>query len=308
MQSIVGNAGYSIFKSIDTLQVALSYDWADFNLYEDEFSWTYHKRLSALAAIELYGDHESEEGSGISGQGNGLMLYYQYSNSDLYRPGTFAESFYVTSSGSIKPRYRNFNIHQAGINLYGSVQSPLTGARLAAGAKLGGIFNWNTDAKEDTLDSYYFSPIFLEGYPYLRNSENYTRAGTKNAVAELHYLFPIYEDWRHSFWIFAIRDFYVDLFAQAGAAWNGKWNESDKFTKHGFWDRSVGLSFRMSNKLFYSIPMDLTLTFARALDPIGEEDGSGFRLTPIDMPLLPKSADPTRIKITLGMGFLNSWQ
>ena len=308
MQSIVGNAGYSIFKSIDTLQVALGYDWADFNLYEDDFSWTYHKRISALAALGLYGDHEGEEGSGISGQGNGLLLYYQYSNSDLYRPGTFAESFYVTSSGSIKPRYRNFNIHQAGIDLYGSVQSPLTGARLAAGGKLGGIFNWNTDAKEDTLDSYYFSPIFLEGYPYLRNSENYTRSGTKNAVAELHYLFPIYEDWRHSFWIFAIRDFYVDLFAQAGAAWNGKWNESDKFTKHGFWDRSVGLSFRMSNKLFYSIPVDLTLTFARALDPIGEEGGNGFRLTPIDLPLLPKSADPTRIKFTLGMGFLNSWQ
>ena len=308
MQSIMGNAGYSIFKSIDTLQVALGYDWADFNLYEDDFSWTYHKRLSALAALGLYGDHEGEDGSGISGQGNGLLLYYQYSNSDLYRPGTFAESFYVTESGSVKPRYRNFNIQQAGINLYGSVQSPLTGARLAAGTKLGGIFSWNTDAKEDTLDSYYFSPIFLEGYPYLRNSENYTRAGTKNAVAELHYLFPIYEDWRHSLWIFAIRDFYVDLFAQAGAAWKGKWNNSDNFTKHGFWDRSVGLSFRMSNKLFYSIPVDLTLTFARALDRIGEEDGRGFRLTPIDLPLLPKSADPTRIKFTLGMGFLNSWQ
>ena len=308
MQSIVGNAGYSLFKSIDTLQVSLGYDWADFNLYEDDFSWTYHKRFNVLTALGLYGDLDGEEGTGISGQGNGLLLYYQYSNSDLYRPGTFAESFYITESGSVKPHYRNFNIHQAGINLYGSVQSPLTGARLAAGAKLGGIFNWNTDAKEDTLDSYYFSPIFLDGYPYLRNSESYTRAGTKNAIAELHYLFPIYEDWRHSLWIFSIRDFYIDLFAQAGAAWNGKWNNSDNFTKHGFWDRSVGISFRMSNKLFHSIPVDMTLTFARALDRIGEEDGSGYKLTPIDLPLLPKSADPTRIKFTLGMGFLNSWQ
>ena len=307
-QAVVGTAGYSIFKSIDTLQVTLGYDWADFNLYEDDFSWTYHKRLSALVSLGLYGDHEGEDGSGISGQGNGFEIFYQYSNSDLYRPGTFAESFYVTSSGSIKPRYRNFNINQMGINLYGSVQSPLTGARLAAGGKLGGIFNWSTDAKEDTLDSYYYSAVFLEGYPYVRNNENYTRAGTKTAMAELQYLFPIYDDWRKRLWIFSTRDLYLDVFTQAGAAWNGKWNNSDEFTKHGFWDRSAGFGIRWSNKLFESIPMDMTLSFARALDRIGEEDGSGYKLNPIKTPLIPKKFAPTRIRFNLGMGFLNSWQ
>ena len=124
MQSIVGSAGYSVFKSIDTLQVALGYDWANFNLYEDNFDWTYQKRISALVAFGLYGDHE--EGAEITGQGNGLRLYYQYANSDLYRPGTFAESFTVTSSGSIKPKYRNFNINEFGLDAYGSLQSPLS--------------------------------------------------------------------------------------------------------------------------------------------------------------------------------------
>ena len=190
MQAITGTAGYSIFKTIDTLQAAISYDWADFNLYEDKFSWTYQKKFSATAAFGLYGDNEGEGGSGISGQGNGMFLYYQYANSDLYRPGTFAESFYVTESGSIKPKYRNFTLHEFGLNLYGSVQTPLLGARLAAGGKITNIFNWNTDAPEDTLDSYYYTPIFLDGYPYLRSSEDYTRAGTKTAMAELHYLTP----------------------------------------------------------------------------------------------------------------------
>ena len=307
-QAVVGTAGYSIFKSIDTLQVALGYDWADFNLYEDDFSWTYHKRLSALVSLGLYGDHEGEDGSGISGQGNGFEIFYQYSNSDLYRPGTFAESFYVTSSGSVKPRYRNFNINQMGMNLYGSIQSPLTGARLAAGGKLGGIFNWSTDAKEDTLDSYYYSAVFLEGYPYIRSNESYTRAGTKTAMAELHYLFPIYDDWRKRLWIFSTRDLYLDVFAQAGAAWTGKWNKSDEFTKHGFWDRSAGFGIRWSNKVFESIPVDISLTFARALDRIGEEEGSGYKLTPIDLPLISKRFAPTRIRFNLGMGFLNGWQ
>ncbi|MCF0215505.1 MAG: PD40 domain-containing protein [Fibrobacteraceae bacterium] len=310
MQAIIGTAGYSIFKSIDTLQVALGYDWAEFNLYEDQFSWEYQKKISALVALGLYGDNPSEEASNISGQGNGALLYYQYINSDLYRPGTFAESFYITESGSIKPKYRNFKINQVGINLYGSLQSPFTGARLAGGAKLSGILNWDTDAKEDTLDSYYYSPIFLEGYPYLRSSESYTRSGTKTFVAEAHYLFPIYDDWRHNFWIFGTRSFYIDLFAQMGAAWDTKWFDKDKLTNHNFWDRDVGLSFRMSNKIFYNVPLDISLTFARALSRIGEDDNlnGGYKLDPIDLPVIPKDMAPTRIKFAISMGFINSWQ
>ena len=310
LQSIVGMAGYSIFKSIDTLQVALGYDWANFNLYEDNFDWTYHKRISALALFGLYGDHEGEDGSGISGQGNGAVISYQYSNSDLYRPGTFSESFYVTESGSVKPKYRNFNINEIGLNLYGSIQSPLTGARLAAGAKLSGVIAWSTDAAEDTLDSYYYNPVFLEGYPYLRSSESYTLAGTKTAVAELHYLFPIFEDWRKSVWIFSTRDLYIDIFAQAGAAWNDKWFDMDKFKDHDFWDRSVGFSLRMANKVFYGTPFDISFTLARGLSRIGEDSNlhGGRKLNPIDLPLVPKDFAPTKIKFAIGMGFTNSWQ
>ena len=309
MQAISGTAGYSIFKSIDTLQAAISYDWADFNLYEDNFSWTYQKRFSTSIGLGLYGDHEGEGGSGISGQGNGLLLYYQYANSDLYRPGTFAESFVVTESGAIKPKYRNFTLHEFGLNLYGSIQTPLLGARLAAGGKISGILNWGTNAPEDTLDSYYYTPIFLDGYPYLRSSEEYTRAGMRTAIAELHYLYPIYDDWRHSLWIFSTRSLYVDLFAQIGAAWNGDWFTS-KFTKHGFWDRSIGLNFRMSNKIWDNIPLDISLTFVRGLDRIGEDKNlhGGTKLKPIDLPLLHRNICPTRIKFSIGMGFANSWQ
>lgn len=310
MQAITASAGYSIFKTIDTLQVAVGYDWANFNLYEDNFEWTYQKRISALVALGLYGDSEGEGGSGISGQGDGLFLYYQYSNSDLYRPGTFAESFTVNASGAITPKYRNFNIHELGLNLYGSIQSPWTGARLAAGGKIAGILSWNTDADQDTLDSYYHHAVFLEGYPYLRSSEDYTLAGMKTAMAEVHYLFPIYDDWRKSAWIFSTRSLYFDLFAQMGAAWNGKWYDMDKFTDHRFWDRSIGFSLRMSNKLFYSVPLDISVTLARGLNRIGENKDltGGHKLNPIDLPWIPGSVAPTRINFTIGMGFANSWQ
>ena len=303
-QAITGTAGYSIFKSIDTLQAAVSYDWANVNFYDERIEWTYQKRFSATVGLGLYGDHEGEGGSGISGQGNGLFAYYQYANSDLSRPG----SLYVTENGRIESHYRNFTLHQFGLNLYGSVQTPLLHARLAAGGKLTTFF-WNTDDVSDTLDSYYLTPVFLDGYPYLRSNEDYTLAGTKTAIAELHYLYPIYDDWRHDLWIFSTRSLYVDLFAQIGAAWDGKFWTS-KLTKHEFWDRSVGLSFRMSNKIWDNIPFDISLTLARGLSRIGEDKDlrGGTKLKPIDLPLLHKNICPTRIKFSIGMGFQNSWQ
>ena len=304
-QAITGTAGYSIFKSIDTLQAAVSYDWANVNFYDERIEWTYQKRFSATVGLGLYGDHEGEGGSGISGQGNGLFAYYQYANSDLSRPGTL----YVTENGKIATHYRNFALHQFGLNLYGSVQTPFLHARLAAGGKISSIFNWNTDDVSDTLDSYYYNPVFLDGYPYLRSNEDYTLSGTKTAMAELHYLYPIYDDWRHNLWIFSTRSMYVDLFAQIGAAWNGDFF-TNKFTKHEFWDRSVGLSFRMSNKIWGSIPFDISLTFARGLSRIGEDKDlrGGRKLTPIELPLLHKDICPTRIKFSIGMGFINTWQ
>ncbi len=303
-QAITGTAGYSIFKSIDTLQAAISYDWANVNFYDERIEWTYQKRFSATIGLGLYGDHEGEGGSGISGQGNGLFAYYQYANSDLSRPG----SLYVTENGRIESHYRNFTLHQFGLNLYGSVQTPLLHARLAAGGKLTTFF-WNTDDVSDTLDSYYLTPVFLDGYPYLRSNEDYTLAGIKTAMAELHYLYPIYDDWRNNLWIFSTRSLYVDLFAQIGAAWDGKFWTS-KLTKHEFWDRSVGLSFRMSNKIWDNIPFDISLTLARGLSRIGEDKDlrGGTKLDPVHLTFLPKALRPTRIKFSIGMGFVNSWQ
>ena len=303
-QAITGTAGYSIFKSIDTLHAAISYDWANVNFYDERIEWTYQKRFSATIGLGLYGDHEGESGSGISGQGNGLFAYYQYANSDLSRPG----SLYVTENGRIESHYRNFTLHQFGLNLYGSVQTPLLHARLAAGGKLTTFF-WNTDDVSDTLDSYYLTPVFLDGYPYLRSNEDYTLAGIKTAMAELHYLYPIYDDWRNNLWIFSTRSLYVDLFAQIGAAWDGKFWTS-KLTKHEFWDRSVGLSFRMSNKIWDNIPFDISLTLARGLSRIGEDKDlrGGTKLDPVHLTFLPKALRPTRIKFSIGMGFVNSWQ
>lgn len=309
LQGVYGNAGYSLFKEGDTLVASVGYDWANFNLYEDDFEWTYHKRFSAAALFGFYGDLPGDGESKASGRGNGIELGYSFSSAELYRSGTFSETFVVNSNGTIEPIYRDFKLHEFSLTMFGSLENPLhQGARLAAGGTITGILHWQSD-DSDTLDSYYYHPVFLEGYPLLYTTEDYNRSGTKTAKAELHYLFPIYDDWRKSLWLFETRDFYIDVFAQVGAAWYSEWFDFSKFKKRDFWDRSVGLEFRLSNSLFHSVPFDISLTLARALDRVGENsDGSGgVKPNPIDLPL-PSCISPTRIHFTIGTGLRNVWQ
>ncbi len=311
LQAIQASAGYSLFKKGDTLAVNAGYDWANFNLYEDQFDWTFHKRLSVGTLLGFYGDLPEESESSISGRGNGVAVSYRFSNSDLYRSGTFSETFVITESGTIKPIYRNYLLHEIAVGLFGSLQNPIhSGARLAGGLQVSGILNWTAENKKDTLDSYYNQPLLLEGYPLLISTEDYNRSGTKTAIAQIHYLFPIYKDFKKRFWIFETRDFYIDLFAQVGAAWHSKWLDFSSFKTRDFWDRSVGLEFRFSNTLFYSFPFEITLGLTRGLDRIGEnDDGSGGRkMTPIDLGFLPESIAPTRIRFSIGTGFNNFWQ
>ncbi len=310
VHSFMGGLGYSLFKKNDSLTISLGYDWADFNLYEDDLRWTYHKRVNAGVSLSHYSGFSEDNSNAISGEGNGISLSYQYSNADLYRPGTFAESFTVSASGAIKPIYRNFQIHELGLSLFGSLDNPIhSGARFAAGANVSGILSWKSKNKSDTLDAFYYHPLFLEGYPYLISTEDFARSGTKTALAQLHYIFPIYKDFRKHLWIFTSRDFFIDVFAQVGTAWNSSWFDKEALKNIDLWDRSVGFEIRLANTLFYSIPLDISLSFARGLDRIAKKaDGSGgSRLHRIDIPLLPTAIEPTKISFTIGMGFNNRW-
>lgn len=310
LNAIQATAAYSIFKEGDSIFVAGGYDWANFNLYEDNLEWTYQKRLSASVGISLSGSSGDETATNTVGAGNGISAVYQFANSDLYRPGTFSESFTVSPSGKITPIYRNYSLHSFYFNLHGSLANPIhSGARFAAGATISGIGSWSAKNSSDTLDSYYHLPLLLEGYPYLITTEDYNRSGLKTAKAEIHYLFPIFEDWRNQLWIFSTRDFFINLYAQIGAAWNDHGVPVSKFKHRDFWDRSVGLEFRLANRIFYTLPFNISLNLARGLDRIGEDENGkgGTKMSPIDIPILPKAISPTRISFLIGFDFNNTW-
>jgi len=231
------SASYSIFKKGDSLTLFASYDLEAFNLYQDFFKWDYHKRLQAGLVAGLT----------VSDSLLNLQGLYSFSKSNLFRPGTFAESFSVSESGAITPHYRHFYLHEwAGF-------AKIKISNLSFSLFGSGILNWQSK-DSDTLDNFYLHPLVIDGYPILKSSESYFRQGTLTILTEASYAFSIYSDFRKRFGIFTTRNFSVSPYAQMGSIWAKNWLHS------------VGINWRMENHLFYSVPFNFNFGVARGLD------------------------------------------
>ncbi|GBU24939.1 translocation protein TolB [Fibrobacteria bacterium R8-3-H12] len=230
------SASYSLFKIEDTLTIFTSYDWESFNLYQDLFKWDYHKRWRAGLIASL----------AIADSLLSLQGLYSFSKSDLFRPGTFAESFTVSESGAIIPHYRRFYLQEWA----GSAKIKISKFSLSLFG--GGLLDWKSK-DSDTLDNFYLHPLVIDGYPILKNSESYFRQGTRTFLAEFSYKYTIYEEFRKRFGIFTTRNFNVSPYVQMGSVWNN-------------WLRSFGINWRMENILFYTAPFNLNFGVARGLD------------------------------------------
>jgi hypothetical protein len=241
------SASYSLFKMGDSLTVFASYDWEAFNLYQDFFKWDYHKRWQAglIAGLAILDSLLSLQG------------LYSFSNSNLFRPGTFAESFSISDAGFIEPHYRHFNLHEWA----GSAKIKISKFSLSFFG--GGILDWQSK-DSDTLDNFYLHPLVIDGYPILKNSESYFRQGTGTFLAEASYAFSIYSDFRKRFGIFTTRNFEVSPYVQMGSAWDYHPLPALKHKEN--WLRSFGINWRMENYLFYSAPFNFNFGVARGLD------------------------------------------
>ncbi|GHV14790.1 hypothetical protein AGMMS49938_11540 [Fibrobacterales bacterium] len=241
-------AGYSVFKQGDSLSLFASYDLAKFNLYQDGFAWDYHKRLQTGA---MAGFTQRDSIFGVQG-------LYSYSSSDLFRPGTFAESFTISDAGVITPHYRHFNLHEWAFSAFFSLPNPIQkNGKFSLSFFGNGILSWNS-TDSDTLDNFYLHPLVIDGYPILQNAESYFRQGTGTILADFRYKFPIWNDFRNRFGIFTTRDFSVQPFIQAGSVWGTSYNKNLV--------RSVGIEWFLENRIFYSVPFNIGFGVAHGLD------------------------------------------
>ena len=248
------SASYSLFKKGDSLTTFASYNWEAFNLYQYGFKWDYHKRWQAGLIT----------GWSIADSILNLQGLYSFSSSDLFRPGTFAESFTVSETGVITPHYRHFNLHEWVFSANISLSNPLQKYGKFSLSLLGnGILNWRS-SDSDTLDNFYLHPLVIEGYPILESSESYFRQGTGIILMEARYKYPIYNEFRKRFWIFTTRNFNFSPYIQMGSVWD--YHPLPALKHRENWLRSFGINWRLENRLFYSIPFNIDFGVARGLD------------------------------------------
>ncbi len=299
IQALQAQAGYSVFKQGDSLVLGVTSQWAKFHLYKEGFFWDYLRSRSASAS--LFWGGAGANYSGISGSANGVGLTYQLSQSDLYRPGSFSESFTITSEGILSPNYRHFLLHEAWLSASYGIHNPWhAGARLSAAGSMSGILQWSgTDLGTDTLDHFFHHSATVSGYPQLTDDETLQNHGERSALAELHYAFPLYTELEASLWILSIQDLYMDLFAQAGASWSDGGSFWDEFKNQSNVQRSIGFELRASNDLFHTQPFVLYLQWSRALDSLK----SGRSVSEVSIPLMPSFLEPTGIRFGIGYSF-----
>jgi len=306
VQAIEASAGYSLFKEGDSLVVSASDQWATFNLYQDGFSWDYLRSLRLSSRLS-YESGTPEEQSAIAGEGNGITLTWQGSRSQLYHPGTFRTSFTVNSQGVISPIYQNYLLNELWLAAWFGLDNPIhDGARLVLGVQASGIASWSGPKNVDTLDYFFHHGLNIAGYPTLATNENLLLHGDRTWLGQAHYLIPLYRDLNKTLWIFTIKSFYADVFAQAGTAWWQSSNFAQQFAHPSQWMRSTGIELRWSNKLFMNQAFDVSLNLARALDEVSVK-GQNQSVGNIKVPFLPSAVEPTAISIQVGFQFNDPW-
>jgi hypothetical protein len=301
MQALQGGLGYSVFKKRDSILADVSYSWSDFDLYQDNFRWTYHKQKKAALAMAWGLGQAQHPGS------NGLSLQYGYSDNDLYRPGSFFESFKVVN-GKVVPIYRNFAVHELSAVLWGGLSNPLhSGAKFLGSVMYSGLPYWQANAaSEDTLDHFFHRPLLMAGYPVLADAETILLSAQNTAMVQVHYLFPIIQNLNARFWIFRPLALYGNVFAQGGVLWDtGNPLENIKINPVSGFYRSLGLEFRMHNHVFHMQKLDGYVRFSRGLDTVYKNGQQAIAPRGLQFPVLPTEISPTKVEIGIGFALSN---
>jgi hypothetical protein len=295
------SAGYSPFKKGDSVAVTGTLSSSAFNLYKDNFEWDFHKRQGVSAQFSFIRGPKPWQRN-PSGKGKGLLLGYGYNSDQLFRPGTFFESFRV-ENGRITPIYRDFRVQEAMLAGWYGRGLP-GGLSISTSFQASGIVDWEQKGESaDTLDHFYHHRLDLSGYPVLSgDGEDVLIHGEKTLMLQAHLLYPLYKELGWTWWVFDMQDMYFDLFAQAGRAWddsffNEEWEEDWQTS----FRRSVGVEFRMSNRIFYTQSFDVYFRFARALDKVRMADGEVWESKNLDIPLIPGVISPTEVQIGIGI-------
>ena len=324
-RGVEGSAAYDLFDATSVgdaektsfIRLSGGYGWNDFNFYDlgggSSFSFTYFKSLYTNLLLNLYGGDYDDKGM-VAPKGAALAVSYSFSRNDLMRNGTFQETFDF-SGGYPRVRYRTYDFHdvEAGLTYGAGLPWSKHGALVASGF-LGSLLNWNLvrkDTARDTLDSFFEKGLFLRGYPYLRDIEHLAFSGENTATLSLDLNQPVWPDIYRRFWVVFVEDLYLDLFWEAGRAWNGPVWDAGLFSPTAWnpekspdgWFQTLGISLKVNAKIYHNYPFLMYFEAASGLSGIPDGNGGLQPLESIKIDLGNKILDTKATRIRFGVSF-----
>lgn len=326
-RNIEAGLSYNLFESgaveddmhTSFLRLAGGYAWNDFDFYEFPFSFQYYKNLYATALVNIYGSTYSDKEL-VSPHGLAAAMAYTYDRSGIIRKGNFYETFEVTSTGEVLTKFRDYTLHDldAGVT-YGTGLPWSDNGSLLLSTFGGSLLNWSVAKAEsgtDTLDTFFSKGLFLRGYPYLRDIENLSFQGENTLKLSADLNQPILPDIYKSYWVLFVEDLYVNLFWEAGRAWNGSAWDAALFDKQAWdpkggegWFQTLGWGLKLNARIYHNYPFLAYFEAATALS--GVPDGKGG-LTPLPTVKIPIGGRgttldtyATRISFGVSFGFYN---
>ncbi len=298
MNGITGTAQYSVFKKGDFIRYGTGYSWASFNFYSEsnglwDFSTNYFNTLQL--GIEKLG--RSFDAEGLTSPGVGVSMAYNWSLSELFRPGGDFSNSFTYNSGSVREqKMTDYSIMESSYGAFISLKNPLLkDSRIVTKLSASVLVNWNADKPDsDTtigLDNYFRHGLMISGYPYV-SGEDLALLGENTLMFSVEHQLALIKDIHKSFWIVHLKDLYFDCFFQSGKAWDGKFHNYITNDEYKDFYRSWGFGLRFTQKIFYHYPFQLYVRYAKALDP---DLPNGSKVSTISMGL-PSAAEPTKIE------------
>ena len=224
------------------------------------------------------------------------------------------DSVYQKEQYTMSVDYKTWMTNKTTADLLYVIEIPTFGEKskpwaLGLKANLTHVEKIHTTAHTDSLDPWLQPALWLDGYPFLADVDPNTKdiqqevllKGDNKVLFEAHLQHPLWESefsWRG----YHHKGAWLSWIFQAGQVWDGSLFKGDVWTT---WDyqRSFGIEFRSSQKVFHNMPLEFYLKMSRALDqPPGVGDLSK-RINYLEV--LPQSIRPTTLYYGITFSFQN---
>ncbi len=270
IQALQNRWSHSFFHAHDLWNLQFGYMGADFDFYEQNFAWTFYKALHTSLGFQ-YGHHEDESSPGeLPEPGWNTSLFWTFQQGDLFRPGSFKESFKVSASGAIEPVYRTTQLQMVQGDF--AFQIPFFHPESRFVWTLNGLsLPWWSSKDEDTLNTFYLPGAKLHGYPNMNpRGEDQLLSGRSQILSTAHLIWPLWTG-AQSLGPLMFRGVWIDLFAEQLWLWKEPpaWTQIDQGNSY----RSTGVELRLAQKLWYSLPWQWWARAAWALDDVDHPEG-----------------------------------